>query len=285
MVSNDPQFTSDLEKTRSGIDYPKLIHSYKKLILKFQTTNSARFDEIIQFYDNIIFDICTKGKDREKPKEKSSGSEIDFKTDSENTGNGEESAICNFMFNARLEDWYEHGPTHPSHSQADPEAQLHTQATMSDLDSDIMPPVANVLSTVVQLEPTAAQALPTPQPAPQQVRPLAAQSLGLGIPPAIRQSDSVRRRVTPLPLGQFCTPPILDHSHHASDDSDLSETPPSPASVPTNQLPTPADQPPASASSKRGKTGKGSKKSKASGGRGGRGGRQRAKATATLATE
>lgn len=94
MVSNDPQFTADPDKTRSGIDYPKLVRSYKKLILKFQTSNSMRFDEIIQFYDNIIFDVGIKktlGKDGEKPKEKSSGSEIDFKTNSEI--DGEEPAI------------------------------------------------------------------------------------------------------------------------------------------------------------------------------------------------
>jgi hypothetical protein len=78
-------FTSDPEKTRSGIDYPKLVRSYKKLILKFQTTNSARFDDLIQYYDNIIFDFGVKktlGKANEESQGKSSGSEIDFGTDS-----------------------------------------------------------------------------------------------------------------------------------------------------------------------------------------------------------
>lgn len=103
-------------------------------------------------------------------------------------------------------------------------------------------------------------------PAPQPVR--QAQSLGLGIPPVIRQSDSVRRQVMPIPSGQFCTPPILDHN---SDSSSLSnETPLSP------NPPTPTDQPPAP--SKRGKT-RGSKTSKASGSHGS--GRQWAKAGAT----
>lgn len=88
MVSNDAQFTSDPKKTRSGINYPKLVQSYKKLILKFQTTNPQRFDDLITFYDTIIFDDGIKktlGKDTgEESQGKSSGSEIDFKTDSEN---------------------------------------------------------------------------------------------------------------------------------------------------------------------------------------------------------
>lgn len=87
MVSNDSTFTSDPKKTRSGIDYPKLIRSYKKIILKFQTSNPVRFDDLIQFYDDIIFDSGIKsalGKETEKSQD--SGSEIDFKTDSENSG-------------------------------------------------------------------------------------------------------------------------------------------------------------------------------------------------------
>jgi len=214
LVSNDPQFTSDPDKTRSGIDYPKLVRSYKKLILKFQTSNSERFDELIQFYDNIIFDVGIKktlGKDREKPQEKSSGSEIDFKTDSEANSDG----------------WYDHG-----HFDA-AEAQPHTT---SDLDI-VMPPVP--MSTV---QPTAStSSLPASQPVRQ------AQSLGLGLPPVIRQSDSVRRQVTPIPSGQFCAPPspILDHNLDLSN-----ETPPSPdapQATPADQLslPAPADQPPA----------------------------------------
>jgi hypothetical protein len=188
--------------------------------------------------------------------------------------------MYNFIFNACLQDWYDNG-------HFDPEAQVLTQSQphTTTNNSDIL--VRPLLNTVQPRE-----ALPAVRQA---------QSLGLGLPPVARQSESVRRRVTPIPSGQFCTPPILDH------DSDLSnETPPSPShapapadQLPTNQPPTdqpptdqppigqpPNDQPPVPGPSKRGKTrGPGSKTSKASGGQSGRGGsRQRAKATASTDT-
>jgi hypothetical protein len=64
--------------------------------------NPVRFDDVIQFYDNIIFNIGIKnalGKDAEKSQD-TSGSDIDFKTDSENnlTQNGKENILimlCN----------------------------------------------------------------------------------------------------------------------------------------------------------------------------------------------
>ena len=268
MVSNDPLFTSDPEKTRSSIDYPKLIRSYKKHILKFQTSNSTRFDEIIQFYDNIIFDAGIKktlGKDSEKPREKSSGSEIDFKTDSE-IDNGEEPAVYIFMFNAclLLDDWY------VGHYDPEIHPQMALELARASGES------AQVSNDHV-VQPLATAASESSLPASQPVRP-AQQSLGLGLP------QSLRRRVTPIPSIQLI--PSLDHNSSLSN-----ETPPSPnptvPTTPTDQSPAPADldqlEPPAP--SKRGKTSRGSKtsKGKASGSRGG--GKQRAKATATATIE
>jgi hypothetical protein len=105
LVSNDAQFTSDRKKTRSGINYPKLVQSYKKIILKFQTTNPARFDEVIQFYDDIIFDTGireTLGRDNNSEKSHSSASEIDFESDlAENDGEQYIQVSCLINFNPR----------------------------------------------------------------------------------------------------------------------------------------------------------------------------------------
>jgi hypothetical protein len=158
------------------------------------------------------------------------------------------------------------------------EAQQHRDAS-SDLE--IVPPVSNVVQPVVL---SASESQPVRQAQ-------SAQILGLGPPPAIQQSDSVRRRVTPIPSGPFHTPPSprLDHSSN-----DL-ETPPGPSHdrpAPANQLPAlapqaanqPPDSPPAeqsTAPSKRGKDrGLTQNNSKASGSC--HGGRQRAKATASI---
>ena len=153
---------------------------------------------------------------------------------------------CLINFNPRLEDWYE--------PYAD--AGESQQANHDTSDLEIIPPLSNV------------EQIPSPAASVSQppVR------LGLGLPSAIRESDSMRRRVTPIPSDQFRIPPILDHT------SDLpNEAPPLPNSPePADQLP--ADQPPAP--SKRGKTrGSTRKTTKASGSHGGR--RGRAKVTAT----
>lgn len=156
------------------------------------------------------------------------------------------------MFNACLQDWY------IGHS--DPEAQPPTTSESGIL----VPPV---LSTV---QPTATM----PASAASQQ---AQQSLGLGLPQAIRQSDSLRRRVTPIPSIHFI--PSLDHNSGLSNELETlaSRNPATPTDQPQqpaaaaddDEPPAPADesQAPAPSGSKRGKT-RGSKTSKASGSRG-----------------
>ena len=60
LVSNDPEFQSNPCKTWSKIDYPQLLSSYKKLILKFQTNKPRKFDQLLEYYDKIIFDQGVK---------------------------------------------------------------------------------------------------------------------------------------------------------------------------------------------------------------------------------
>jgi hypothetical protein len=177
---------------------------------------------------------------------------------------------------ACVQDLYLSDPNRSNHGHSDPEAQPYTQpeATSESESIIIVPPASNVSSTgAVTVTQAGTQAIQptTALRAPQQ-------SLGRGQPPVIRQSDSVRRQVTPIPSGQFSSPPILDYNSESESVNDLTnENPPSP-DPPVEQLPAPAS---ASGPSKRGKTGRGSKR----GGRTGRGGgRQRAKATATATT-
>ena len=76
---------------------PKFFRSYKKLILKFQTANSAHFDSIINFGVKKIL-----GKATEEFHRKSSGSEISFMTDLENNGEDFWHLLINFNLSSCL---------------------------------------------------------------------------------------------------------------------------------------------------------------------------------------
>lgn len=129
---------------------------------------------------------------------------------------------------------------------------------------ETIPPTSNIV------QPSPSPIVASSQSASQPV------SLGLGLPPqagpATRQSasDSMRRRVTPIPSGQSA-PPILDHTSGESEV--LKETPPPSPDPPANLLPQPV-------TSKRGRGAAQTRKTR--GGRGGRGGsKRRGKAVAT----
>lgn len=162
--------------------------------------------------------------------------------------------LINFDLLSCFKDMYGSGP-------GDSEAQQQPDA--SDMEIIVPPPVSNFV------QPQAASA----------------SALGLGLPPAIRHSDSVQRRVTPIPSGQFFAPPPSPILHHtlASDLSTPDSDAPAPAESSDQLESSSTDQPPAPSIGKRGKGARGSTQttSKASGGRRGR---QRAKTTVTTTT-